>query len=545
MNRSRIWPYSALLVLGFGGAASAQNLAPPGDLPRASPSSTVDTRTAWTFADDDILAGPTDVTPPSPMIRIGDRPALRLFFQNLNSRYTGRENFTHLIHWRRAPGFIRNVTTEAALVLRLDVAALMSGNVVQVTSRSGSQNALGDDGSFLRVAWNPNAAYPDDGVALVFFPFDTERFRLGYLYDISWGGGDIFTRARKGPAPGFKLQLSSGIGYYFLGFKTASIEMPVTRVTSTGSTSTGVESYSVEETQYGGMAGAGWDFTPMLRVDLGAGIFQQGLFNETAVYRLPVYTFGGSARVVLHEGIPISSSIDFLLYRNDPASPFVLRVIDDYAPGRLSWSISLEGTGLGQHLQDPNRFGSTVLQPAFAAAAQALVKYGYLRVGATGFYRDLPFILRNVPSFVPFQAIRPGDDVGITPEVFVAASADYYLPRARLLPGIIAGLQFPATFGSRLTVATGSSLLNANRMVVVRRDGDQEILPAGETATPIFIVAASVRWDLSEILYVHLFAQMALDSNETRLQADARGTQRIVFGPPLKLGLGLTVSAHF
>src|SRR5207245_7719636 len=84
-------------------------------------------RVAWTFADDDVLAGPADVAPPSPLIGIGDRPRLRLFFDNLNSRYTGRENFTHLIHWRRVPGFFRNWTTEAALVVKLDLAALMSG----------------------------------------------------------------------------------------------------------------------------------------------------------------------------------------------------------------------------------------------------------------------------------------------------------------------------------------------------------------------------------------------------------------------------------
>ena len=30
----------------------------------------------------------------------------------------------------------------------------------------------------------------DQGFDLVLFPLDTDRFRLGYLYDISWGGTD-------------------------------------------------------------------------------------------------------------------------------------------------------------------------------------------------------------------------------------------------------------------------------------------------------------------------------------------------------------------
>ena len=37
---------------------------------------------------------------------MGDRKSYRLFFDNLNSRFAGRENLTHLALYKRMPGFI-------------------------------------------------------------------------------------------------------------------------------------------------------------------------------------------------------------------------------------------------------------------------------------------------------------------------------------------------------------------------------------------------------------------------------------------------------
>ena len=167
----------------------------------------MDTRLTWTFGDDDFLHATGELVPLSPTFSVGDRPQYRLFFDNLNSRFAGRENLTHLVLYKKMPGFIENLTTEAALVLRFDIAELAAntGNV---------NTALYDSGSYIRVFYQTGGDARRRASRRVFFPLDTDRFRLGYLYDISWGGTaasinqSIFPRIQ-GASPGLKVQYDS------------------------------------------------------------------------------------------------------------------------------------------------------------------------------------------------------------------------------------------------------------------------------------------------------------------------------------------------
>jgi hypothetical protein len=287
------------------------------------------------------------------------------------------------------------------------------------------------------------------------------------------------------------------------------------------------------------LGGAGWEATPMLRFDLSGGYFQQGRFDQAGVRGLPIYTFGFSARAVLHDGIDVGTSADFRLYRNDPDYPFVLAQPEEYVPGKFSWAVSLEGAHLEQHLEDPDAFGSTLLQPAPAAALQVRLKYGYSRVVVTGFFRTLEFLLRNVPSFVPRQGIAP--EAEVAPEIFGAVAFDQNFPHTHLTPGIIVGVQLPATYSS--IRPTGS--LEPSHTLVVREEGDVSTLPAGDDAVPILGTRASLRWDISEILAANVFVQYLRDVNRTRLIPDpATGTRRIYSGTD-RLGAGLTVQARY
>src|SRR5207248_844114 len=151
-----------------------------------------------------------ELVPLSPNFSIGDRSQYRLFFDNLNSRFSGRENVTHLVMYKKMPGFIENLDTEAALVLRFDLAAL-SANTGNLNS------ALYDAGSYIRASYHPGGN-PKTGFSATFFPLDTDRFRLGYLYDMSWGGTaasinqSIFPRIQ-GSSPGLKLQWDAENAY--------------------------------------------------------------------------------------------------------------------------------------------------------------------------------------------------------------------------------------------------------------------------------------------------------------------------------------------
>ena len=488
----------------------------------------IDTRITWTFGDDDVLTATGQRVPVSPEVRIGDRQQYQLFFDALNSRFAGRENLTHLAMYARAPGFIPRVNTEAALVLRFDIGQLSTG--------TGNLNqALYDAGTYLRVSYALDPARPTDALALTFFPFDTDRFRLGYLWDLSWGGNDVFPR-RVGPAPGLKLSLDLGPFSAWAGFKTAGIVVPLEVITS----SRDIEIVRVEETQYAGLGGLGLRVGDIFRFDVGGGWFAQGRFDFPGVRGLPVYLFGGSARALFSQGLRTTQSLDMMLYRNDPTAPFVAFAPETYTPGRVAWSVSAEAAVLAQNLADIATPGATALQPGIAGAIQGRVKVGYLGASVTGLYRDPSFILRNVPSFIPFQTFPA--DAQVNPEFFVAGQVDYAFTAAHLVPSVIVGMQFPATFSAQVTEGSLQSL----RTLVIRRAGNFSVLPPGDAAVPILSARASLRWDLSTIMAGIAWAQYVYDGNATLLQVDATGTRQVrVFQRPDQLGFGITMQARF
>jgi len=513
--------------------ARAVGMAPPG-----SPTGNfMDTRLTWTFGDDDFLHPTGQLIPLSPLASVGDRPQYRLFFDSLNSRFSGRENLTHLVMYKKMPGFIPRLTAEAAMVLRFDLAAL--------SANTGNLNlALYDSGSFIRLFYNTNDSHPNEGLSLVFFPLDTDRFRLGYLYDISWGGTNpfinqsIFPRIQ-GTSPGLKVQYDSEKFYAFAGFKTATIIEPV-QILNPGGTND-AELVRVGETNYGVLAGGGYDPFPNLRFDVGAGYFQQGTFDLDDVRGRHVYTYGASGRVVWHEKMPVPQSVDFLLYRNDPMAPMILFAPEKYDANQRAWSVSAEGDFLEQHLKDFDVSGGVKDQPAYAAALQGVVRAGYLRLSATGIYRNLNYVVRNVPGFIPFETLPA--NAHTDPELFGALAVDYYLAKFRLTPGIAGGVQLPSTFRSEFN----DGGLPASRTIVVRAQGDESILPYDADRTPIIQSRISLRWDLAEFLWAVVWLQYVRDNNGTLVVTDPNeGTASLrVFQSPDRLGAALSLQARF
>lgn len=483
----------------------------------------VDTRVTWTFGDDDLLAGPGERVPESPLPSVGDRDGYQLFFDNLDTRYTGREHITHLVMYKKMPSFLKGLTTEAACVLKFDFQALYG-------SDPGIEDVLSDDGSYIRLLWNWDSKKPEDGLELVLFPLDTERFRIGYLWDISWGGNAIFTRRSTGLSPGAKLQLKYGIGYYFIGFKTATILQEEEVKQATGEQ----DVIGIRETNYAILGGAGWEFFNKFRFEFSGGFFQTGTFPLNGLRTEPVYAFGGSARIVYHVGIPVGISADFKLYRNDPESEQSLGSKEEYIPGKLSWMVSLEGSIIAQHLANLEEFGKTTLQPGFAGAFQLRMKYGYLRWHLTSFIRNLEFLLMNVPSFIPFVAI-PSEGVKTGIEFFAALGIDYYFKGPRLTPGFIAGVQLPAYYESD----------TSDIVYIVSKYGIESALPKGDKPFPVIVGRISLQWDISEIISSVLFIQYVKDANRTVLERNRDGTLQRVYQKEDQLGFGITVQARF
>ncbi len=517
-------------ITGTAGARAAGT-------PPPSPSGNfMDTRLTWTFGDDDFLHKTGELIPLSPTFSVGERPQYRLFFDNLNSRFTGRENLTHLVMYKKLPSFIPKLTTEASLVLRFDLGAL--------AANTGALNsALYDSGSYLRLFYQTGKS-DKEGIGAVFFPLDTDRMRLGYLYDISWGGTaasinqSIFPRLQ-GASPGLKIQYDSERFYAYVGFKTANIIQPQQVLRPGGESE--VEVVRVGETNYGVLAGFGVDPHEMFRVDAGVGYFQQGRFDLEDVRGRPVYTYGGSARAVVHHKMPVPRSVDFLLYKNDPNKAMVLFAPEKYVADELAWSVSAEGAVLQQHLKDFDVAGALKDQSAIAGALQGVLKAGYLRMSATGIYRNLNFVVRNVPGFIPFETLPK--EAKTEPELFGALTADYHFPSLKLTPGVGGGFQLPSTFKSTFT----DGGVQASRTIIVRQQGDESILPYNKDRSPVFQARVSLKWEISEMLAMVLWGQYVRDNNGTLVIRDPiEGTASLrVFQSPDRLGVGTAIQARF
>jgi hypothetical protein len=233
-----------------------------------------------------------------------------------------------------------------------------------------------------------------------------------------------------------------------------------------------------------------------------------------------------------------------MLYRNDPDRPQILFKPESYTPGKTTWAVILEASNLFQNLEDFDSAGATTRQPARAAALQAVVKSGYARASVTGMYRDLPFVLRNQPSFIPFQSIPETGGASTDDELFFALAADYHIASARLTPGISAGLQLPATFG---TMSFDIMSAPIARTVVVREQGNVSILPYDTSAVPIFQARVSLKWDISKILSAVAWVQYVRDNNGTFMERDpSDGTVALrTFVNPDFFGLGTSAEARF
>ena len=513
--------------------ARAVGLAPLG----VNPSNFMDTRLSWTFGDNDVLHPTGQLIPLSQNFNIGDRPQYRLFFDNLNSRYTGRENLTNLVMYKKMPAFIPHLTTEAAVVLRFNLDAL-------ATNTGNLNAALFDAGSYIRLFYNTNDNHPKEGISATFFPLDTDRFRLGYLYNISWGGtnasiNESIFPSIQGSSPGLKVQYDRKDFYAFAGFKTASIVQP-TQILNPGGDND-IEVTSVAQTNYGVLTGLGWDPLPFFRFDVGAGYFQQGKFDLDDVEGKSVYTYGVSGRLVLHHDMPVPQSVDFLLYRNDPMAPMVIFAPEKYDANERAWSISVEVTQLEQNLKNFDVAGETSEQGAYAAALQAVLREGYWRFSATGITRDLNYVVKNVPGFIPFETLPK--DASTQPEIFGSLAADYYIRKLRLTPGIAGGVQLPSTFQSTFSVDG----LQANRTIVVRGQGDESILPLDEQRRPIYQARISLKWEISEMLKAFIWVQYVRDNNATLVVTDPNeGTASLrVFQSPDTLGMAASLQARF
>jgi hypothetical protein len=222
-------------------------------------------------------------------------------------------------------------------------------------------------------------------------------------------------------------------------------------------------------------------------------------------------------------------------------APMTLFAPIRYRADEVAWSISLEGDQLYQHLKNFDVTGGVEDQGAAALALQGVLKVGYATFQATAIYRDLNYVERNVPGFIPFETIP--SSATTQPEVFGALAATYFIKGPRITPGIGGGLQLPSTFQSVFT----DGGVPASRTIVVRQQGDESILPYDDGRRPIFQGRIQCQWDISEMLKAFIWMQYVFDNNGTLVVSDPNeGSASLrVFQPPGQLGFASSLQARF
>jgi hypothetical protein len=480
----------------------------------------VDTRISFVLADDNVLAQAGETTPNSPSAGFGAGNQNNQFYDNFNTRFSGFESLGNLVLYKSSPSFFEGFNAEAALAVNL---LLRPAGTVE----------LKDNSSYVKLNWRPPGWGDKENFSFTGFPVSADRFRLGFAYRISWGGSSVFTsRALNDGVPGARFQITRDRWYAFAGMKTGLLLNDL---------------ILEKERVYGFMAGGGFDVTPNLRLEANGGYFQKGIVPGLANQGIlaPVNAEGLSAQATWHVGVPVGTSIDFKLYKNDP--DMVQRFFTPEAyPGGLSYSVSLEGSYLAQTLENPDVFAQTKAQGASAIALQGRLKYDFLRISVLGLFRSLSFIQFDVPGIPPYKDFPRGTK--LQPEMFLALGADYNFPSLHLTPGIIFGLQQPATFKSPSTVLGGNQPpagLAGSRTVVVRDVNLLSILPSNYDAIPIFSAKVNAKLDISEYFALIGEVYYTRDPNRTTFRDSVAGIAEPSFEKEHALGFNAIMQARF
>ncbi|MDB4960720.1 MAG: hypothetical protein JWP01_719 [Myxococcales bacterium] len=477
----------------------------------------MDTRLAFTITNENVLAKPGETIPSVPGWRFGTPNSLGvLFFDNYDTRFSGYETLSHATLYRNYQK--GHLQAEGAFVLRINE---LSENVI----------SLSDAGTYITVSnWKDPTHKDPTRISLTAFPVSADRFRLGYSYRLSWGGNPEYKRARSS-TPGMKLQYDGKGVYAFVGAKSGVIVDP---------------NDGEQKSALAGLAGAGIDPHPMVRLELNGGYFDRGYNELQDVQQEKVQLFGVSAQASINKGMPIRSSVDYRLYKFNNEQVTQLFAPEKY-PGGLSWQASTEFTMLGQTLKHPEKTGTTTVQKGFAGDLNVRVKIDRVRLRLDLSYRDLAFILHSQPSLPPYSDFPASYE--IQPNLFAAIGFDKNWGDWLTL-GLIGGVERPATLSTDKGIP-GATTTGKSTAVIRNNNIDTliTILPPDESAVPQIAVKGTSKIDFGRIFSAVLEVFYSYDGNQStyeRVCSDPDQCQfKYKFGEFNQLGINATLQARF
>ncbi len=475
--------------------------------------------TTLTFyiGDDNVLADNKDG---SPTFGMGNEYP-ELFFEGLNAEKQRVVSESHLAVYAHTPGFLPFVDTEAAFVAEFEL------------SRDPDDNKLigrfRDDGSYVSATFWFNEEKKGKNIRFTAWPYSSNRFRLGYTYDLTWGSSRIFA-GNEGPAPGMKLNADLERFYFFVGAKS----LVQTRADNDES-----------ENYWGVLAGLGPSVEfPLggrdarLSYDLGGGYFGRGTYEQDPFRSVTLKAFGLSHRVMFTLNHRMGASPDLKLLVNDPEARRDVSIVPTWE-GAFGLGVSGEFTTIWSSLINADDPSEEVLDDAITGAVSAQVRFlENMRVGVDVVYRDVSFLVFNVPGLTPYLSFAT--ETIQTPQVYGALWWDMYFEKPQLTPSFIVGLMQPASFQA-------ADIGGTRQTEVIREANDYEIMPPGVDPFTILSLKASLKWGLSDMLAVIGEVSFTNDFNVTKVVTEEGGGSARVLddAKAQQLGLNLIVQARF
>lgn len=497
----------------------------------------VDTTITFVASDDNVLAGAGETIPSSPRFDFRPRRGNNLFFDNYNRRDTGEETRTHLVLYKAFEGHFDRLTPEAAMVLEWD--ANRTARNIERYEETGSRRTFAgirDDGSYLAIHYDLTAE-PDvearDRISVVLFPFDSDRFRLGYSWELTWGGNQSFLLGRQ--VPGVKVGWRSPGGYVYAGAKSARTQ----RFTAEPDDPHRDENEAV----YGFLGGAGLWVADHLLVEVGGGWFDKGTIpiDRGTLQGTPINQYGATAQITWAVGVEPPTPVDTKLYRNAGPAPVGRR----WKRAPFGYLVAAEASVTSQILEDADRIGTTRRDYGYAGDVNVMVRDGAWSLNLDLVARSLEFLVQDTPGLFPFSTVP--DTLDTRPELFAALGADYYIESLHLQPGLTLGVQLPAVARNEGVGADGGpvetvTVVRKTKNVLGQTTVEPVPLPSGEEVRPVFSAKLNLAGHLSPIVTVIAELQLTVDHNLTTNDPEA-GVRS--FENPYILGLGLLAQARF
>ncbi len=485
----------------------------------------VDTRLVFVAGDDDFAHDAGSSVPPSQRFDLENRAGYTEFYDRRDSSETLYMGRTHLVVHKAAGGFFERVFTEAALVIELDHDRLVSGD----------PRGIHDDGTYLNLEYRGEAGT----FAAVMMPFDSDRLRVGNLWDVTWGGASVFP-GRSSAVPALKLEWRSEWYEIYGSAKTARLQLQTADVDRNGQLETFYAAF-------GGISGGRRDGG--FRGTVEGGYVQKGLNPRDTVLGEPVDGGGLTVRVQYVDGLPFEPTNDTRLYSADPIKPW------NHEDGRTGWRLGAEVTYLAQTLEDPDRTGGVELDEGYGGALYGSGKTGGVRLLGRFIYRDVSFLTFDFPGAnTQYQALPEGTET--TPELVAMFGYEHHVEDLHLRPGITLGYQQPASISSVVPDAGlyGFQTVTGRKTILLRRADMFDdsglhlplILPDGEDALPVFGARVHLQLDLAEGF--GLLAQVTVlhDRNRILFDQDVLNVNDLKgFDTPTSVGAAILAVAEF